>query len=113
LTALHQQRKFDPFGGIGWRGLMDDDEQFTPEQLYSPLLERGLVEDCSEAHQSESGKFFVRITPLGVACMSVGYMLRDPRPISVPELRQLVAAKEEQQQETGETPGQTVIQGIQ
>jgi hypothetical protein len=102
LLALWEQRKYDPFGGIGWRGLMDEDEQFTPEQLYSPLLERGLVEDCREAHQSENGKYFVRITPLGIACMSVGYMLRDPRPMSGGEMKMIVAAKDEHDAATGQ-----------
>lgn len=102
LLALWEQRKYDPFGGIGWRGLMDEDEQFTPEQLYAPLIERGLVEDCAQAHQSVSGKFFVHITALGIACMNVGYMLRDPRQMSGGEMQRLIEAKEEHDAATGQ-----------
>ena len=89
LTDLWEQRKFDPFGGIGWRGLMDDDEQFTPEQLFVPLLERGLIEDLQQAHHNESGRYFVHITPLGIMCMNYGQMLRDPRLPNSHELKLL------------------------
>jgi hypothetical protein len=68
------------------------------------LIERGLVEDCSEAHQSESGKFFLHITALGVACMNVGYILRDPRPMSGAEMKQITAAKEERDGTTTHQP---------
>jgi hypothetical protein len=90
LRDLYEQRKYDPFGGIGWRGLMDEDEQFTAELLFGPLLERGLIEDCSQAHQSESGKYFVHITALGIACMNVGYLPKDARHPSSAELKLLV-----------------------
>jgi hypothetical protein len=104
LTDLWEQRKFDPFGGIGWRGLMDDDEMFTPEQLFEPLIERGLIEDLQEAHQSESGKFFVHITALGIMCMNFGRMLREPRKPSTNELKQITAeAKQDHEQRPQQT----------
>jgi hypothetical protein len=93
LAALFEQRKYDPFGGIGWRALMDEDEQFTPEQLFGPLLERGLIEDLTEAHKMASGKYFVHITALGIACMNFGQMLREPRRPDSHELKQLTATE--------------------
>ena len=95
LADLYEQRKYDPFGGIGWRGLMDEDELFTPEQLFNPLIARGLIEDLQEAQQRESGRYFVHITALGILCMNFGRMLRDPRKPNSNELKLISTPKEE------------------
>jgi hypothetical protein len=89
LGALIERRKIDQFGAIGWRGLMDDPETFTMDQLFKPLRDRGLVEDLS-AEMGNGGTYFVRITKLGQFCYGIGYMLKDPRPTTEAEIRKYI-----------------------
>lgn len=89
LLDLWEQRKYDPDGSIGWRGLMDDDEQLTPEEIFNPLLERGLIEDLTRLHNNESGRYRVHITALGILCLNKGQMLREARKMHPHELEAL------------------------
>jgi hypothetical protein len=107
LADLYVQRKYDLFGGIGWRALMDEEEQFTPEQLFSPLLERGLIEDLTEVHKMETGKYFVHITALGIACMNFGKMLREPRKPDNHEMKQLMDSEKNRESQQTLRPEQT------
>ena len=91
LQRLIEQRKIDQFGCIGWRGLLDDPETFTMDQLFKPLVDRGLIEDLSQTEMGQGGTFFVRITPLGQFCYGIGYMLKEPRPTTELEIRKYIA----------------------
>jgi hypothetical protein len=89
LQVLAAQRKKDHLGGIGWGALRDEEEPFTYEQIINPLLERGLIEDLTATDLGSAGKYFVRITPLGIVCLGLGVMLRDPRRVTDAELKAL------------------------
>ena len=91
LQRLIEQRKIDQFGCIGWRGLLDDPETFTMDQLFKPLVDRGLIEDLSQTEMGRGGTLFVRITPLGQFCYGIGYMLKEPRPTTELEIRKYIA----------------------
>jgi hypothetical protein len=91
LQRLVEQKKNDKYGMIGWRGLMDAEEPYTIDQLFKPLLERGLVEDLSKTEMGGPGIYFVRITPMGEHCLSLGYMLKAPRPMNAADLKTLPA----------------------
>jgi hypothetical protein len=89
LKELTKQRKKDQYGGIGWGALRDEDDAFTYEQLFEPLLARGLIEDLTATDFGIGGKYFVRITPLGTLCMGLGLMLRDARKLTNAEITTL------------------------
>ena len=89
LQMLVEQKKKDAFGGIGVGALREEDEPLTLEQIVSPLWERGLVEDLTETELGPAGRYFVRITALGVACLHLGVMLRDPRKAADAEIQGL------------------------
>lgn len=89
LGALIERRRIDQFGCIGWKGLLDDPETFTTNQIFTPLLERGLIEDMTET-MGAGGKYFVRITPLGQFCYGIGYMLRDARATTEAEIQKYI-----------------------
>jgi hypothetical protein len=82
LERLVEQKKIDKFGCIGWRGLMDENESFTIDQLFKPLTDRGLVEDLRNSELGAPGIYFVHITPLGEHCLGLGYMLKAARIMS-------------------------------
>jgi hypothetical protein len=86
LGALEMRRHVDMFGGIGWKGLLDDEEVFDFDVLFQPLIDRGLIEDLSDTEMGPAGRYFVRITPLGRICNGIGLMLRAPRVTSEAEL---------------------------
>jgi hypothetical protein len=79
LARLIEQSKADMFGSIGWKALIDPDEDWTMDELFPPLLDRGLIEDLTAVPDlgPKAGKYFVRITQLGLVCYRLGYMLRD------------------------------------
>jgi hypothetical protein len=89
LEMLIEQRKRDAFGGIGVGALRDEDDQFTLEEIVTPLWDRGLIENLTETELGASGKYFVRITPLGVVCFGLGLMLREGRKVTEPEIQGL------------------------
>jgi len=91
LGALIERRKVDMFGCIGWKGLLDDPESFTMDQIFRPLVERGLIEDMSSTEMGNAGSYFVRITPLGQFCYGIGYMLKEPRPTTELEIRKYIS----------------------
>ena len=91
LGRLVDQRRVDRYGCIGWRGLLDDPEAFTMDQLFKPLMERGLIEDLSQTELGKGGTHFVRITPLGAFCYGIGYMLKDARPTTELEIRKYIS----------------------
>lgn len=91
LQRLMEQRKTDQYGCIGWRGLLDDPETFTMDQLFKPLQDRGLIEDLSQTEMGHGGTYFVRITPLGAFCFGIGYMLKDARPTTELEIRKYIS----------------------
>lgn len=92
LQLLVAQKNRDMFGGIGVGALREEeDEPLTLEQIVQPLWERGLVEDLTETELGASGRYFVRITLLGQVCLNLGYMLREPRKATEPELKKLGA----------------------
>jgi hypothetical protein len=78
LERLIEQKKVDLYGGIGWRGLLEGEDDWPMDQLFKPLLERGLIEDLTAVPDfgTRSGQYFVRITPLGKLCASYGWMLK-------------------------------------
>jgi hypothetical protein len=79
----------DTLDAIGWGALRDEDDPFSYDQLFGPLLERGLIEDLTSTELATGGKYFVRITPLGTLCMGLGLMLRDQRKPTPRELQAL------------------------
>jgi hypothetical protein len=89
LQELAAQKKKDQLGGIGWGALRDEDDPLTYQQLFIPLIERGLIEDLTGTELGTAGKYFVRLTPLGSVCLSMGVMLRAPRPADAAELKAL------------------------
>lgn len=89
MLAVISRQPRDIYGAIGVAALRDEDEPFTLEQIVSPLMERGLIEDLSQTELGKGGKYFVRITRLGEICLSLGYMLREPRKVADPELKTL------------------------
>ena len=91
LGALIERRKVDMFGCIGWKGLLDDPESFTMDQIFRPLVERGLIEDMSSTEMGNAGSYFVRITPLGQFCYGIGYMLKEPRIASELEIKKYIS----------------------
>lgn len=91
LAELIERRKVDQYGCIGWRGLMDNPEVFTMDQLFTPLLKRGLIEDLSKTPMGNGGAYFVRITPLGQFCYGIGYMIKEPRESTELEIRKYIA----------------------
>ena len=91
LGALIERRKVDMFGCIGWRGLLDDPESFTMEQIFRPLVERGLIEDMSNTEMGGAGSYFVRITPLGQFCYGIGYMIKDARVTTELEIQKYIS----------------------
>jgi hypothetical protein len=91
LARLIEQRKADRYGCIGWRGLLDDPETFTMDQLFKPLMDRGLIEDLTQTELGRGGSCFVRITPLGSFCYGIGYMLKDARPTTELEIRKYIS----------------------
>lgn len=93
LAKLEEQRRVDQFGGIGWRGLMDEEEPFTIDQLFKPLMERGLVEDLSQTEIGNAGIYFVRITKLGMICLRLGMMLKEPRPTTEKEIAKYIGVE--------------------
>jgi hypothetical protein len=92
LERLAEQLKKDRYGAIGWRGLMDEDEPFTVDQLFKPLQERGLVEDLTATDLGKAGVYFVHITPLGLRCLGMGLMLKEPRIVSEKEMNKYISA---------------------
>jgi hypothetical protein len=88
LEHLIKQQKLDHYGCIGWGGLVEDDD-WDREQLFLPLLERGLIEDLSAIPDfgPKAGQYFVRITPLGKMCAAYGYMLKDRHKASEKEMQ--------------------------
>jgi hypothetical protein len=79
LDRLIAQRRVDPLGAIGWKGPLEDLGTTLPvEMLYEPLLVRGMVEDCTNTELGPGGRFFVRVTDLGVKCAAFGLMMRAP-----------------------------------
>ena len=105
LEMLMKQKKRDQFGGIGVGALRDEDDPFTLEQIVQPLWERGMIEDLSETDLGLGGRYFVRITRVGEICLSLGYMLREPRKLSEPELKRL---NEGMPQKTAAIEGETI-----
>jgi hypothetical protein len=91
LGRLIEQRRTDQYGCIGWRGLLDDPETFTMDQIFKPLVERGLIEDLSQTPLGHGGTYFVRITPLGQFCYGIGYMIKDARPTTEAEIRKYIS----------------------
>jgi hypothetical protein len=89
LEMLRAQRLHDPFGAIGKGAMRDEDDVFTLEQIVDPLFERGLIEDLTWTDLKEGGKYFVRLTQLGDICLSLGYMLRETRKVTLAEMRYL------------------------
>jgi hypothetical protein len=89
LEMLREQRTRDPLGAIGAGALRDEDDPFTLEQIANPLWERGLIEDLTGTEMETAGRYFVRITPLGLVCLGLGYMLREPRKATEHEMMQL------------------------
>jgi hypothetical protein len=87
LEMLRAQRLRDPFGAIGTGAMRDEDDIFTLEQIVTPLWERGLIEDLTWTDLKEGGKYFVRLTQLGDICLSLGYMLRETRKVTLGEMR--------------------------
>jgi hypothetical protein len=87
LEMLREQKTRDSLGGIGKGALRDEDEPFTLEQIADPLLQRGLIEDLTWTDLGAGGKYFVRITPLGEACLGLGYMLRETRKATLAECK--------------------------
>jgi hypothetical protein len=91
LEMLRAQRLRDNLGAIGKGAMRDEDDVLTLEQIVDPLLERGLIEDLTWTDLREGGKYFLRLTQLGDICLSLGYMLREPRKVTLAEMRFLAA----------------------
>jgi len=90
LEDLRAQKARDFLGGIGWGALKDEDEPFTYEELFTPLMQRGLIEDLSATELGAGGKYFVRITALGERCLSLGVMLKYPRHTTEQEIQKIL-----------------------
>jgi hypothetical protein len=67
--------------------MRDEDDVLTLEQIIDPLWERGLIEDLTWTDLKDSGKYFLRLTQLGDICLSLGYMLREPRKVTLAEMK--------------------------
>lgn len=93
------------YGEIGWKGLMEENEPFTAEQLFQPLLDRGLIEDLTNTELGSRGVYFVRITPLGILCLALGLMLKQPRKTSEQEMKKLGASDIKPAEEGLSQPG--------
>jgi hypothetical protein len=91
LEMLRAQRLHDPLGAIGKGAMRDEDDTLTLEQIVEPLFDRGLIEDLTWTDHGERGKYFVRLTQLGDICLSLGYMLRETRKVTLAEMRFLAA----------------------
>jgi hypothetical protein len=91
LEMLRAQRLHDSLGAIGKDAMRDEDDVLTLEQIVDPLWERGLIEDLTWTDLREGGKYFLRLTQLGDICLSLGYMLREPRKVTLAEMRFLAA----------------------
>ena len=100
LGALIARRKVDMFGCIGWKGLLDDPETFTMDEIFRPLVVRGLIEDMSATQLGNAGSYFVRITPLGQFCYGIGYMLKDARPTTEAEIKKYISTPTKPEQLT-------------
>jgi hypothetical protein len=87
LEMLRAQRLRDNLGAIGKGAMRDEDDVLTLEQIVDPLWERGLIEDLTWTDLKEGGKYFVRLTQLGDICLSLGYMLREPRKVTLAEMK--------------------------
>jgi len=96
LEKLRDQLRVDMLGGIGWRGLMDENEPLTVDQLFKPLMDRGLIEDLSHTPLGPAGIYFVRITSIGVRCLNLGLMLKEPRITTDQEMNKYVTAPPKQ-----------------
>jgi hypothetical protein len=84
------QKMGDTLDAIGWGALRDEDDPFSYDQLFGPLLNRGMIEDLTATELGSGGKYFVRITQLGIVCMSLGLMLRDERKPTINESLELL-----------------------
>jgi hypothetical protein len=89
LAVIARQPNRDIYGAIGVGALRDEDEPFTLEQIVQPLWERGLIEDLTGTELRTGGKYFVRITALGIVCLGLGMMLRDARKVTEAEIKGL------------------------
>lgn len=91
LDRLIAQAKVDTYGAIGWGGpLAEMDMQRPSDQergaIYQPLLDRGLVCDCTD-QVGTTGRFFVRITALGTVCAALGIMPEAATIVPVDQVR--------------------------
>lgn len=73
LEFLRQRLTVDFVGGVGWGGCRDQHEALNDEQLFSPLIIRGMVRDCT-LELGVMGRHFVKVTAFGLACLSYGLM---------------------------------------
>jgi hypothetical protein len=73
LSALREVRAKakDHVGATGPDALLEPSEKRNRDAVYKPLIERRLVEDCSR-YMGTPGKFFIRITNFGIACLLWG-----------------------------------------
>lgn len=108
LARLIEQAKADMFGSIGWKALIEDEDDWTMDELFLPLLQRGLIEDLTAVPDlgPKGGKYFVRITPLGGLCYSLGFMLKDRHKGTEKEI-QKYADELQSITPTSETPAST------
>ena len=90
LERLAEQIRIDRYGAIGWKGLLDEGETFTIDELFKPLVERGLVEDLSHTDLGKAGIYFVHITPIGLRCLDLGMMLKEPRFTTEKEMTKII-----------------------
>ncbi len=77
LEFLRQRLTVDGVGGIGWGACREVGESFTDEMLFSPLVERGLIRDCTLEMGERGGPHFVKVTPFGLRCMDFGLLPRE------------------------------------
>lgn len=93
LSRLIEQKKKDWTGAMGWGFPVENPALYAPgiilyrtlEELWRPLIVRGLVEDLRMV-MPDRGKFFVRITLLGERCTKLGVMLAEPRILTTQEM---------------------------
>lgn len=109
LQMLVEQKKRDQLGGIGVGALREEDEPITLEQLVNPLWERGLVEDLTDTELGPPGKYFVRITALGVLCLDFGLMLREPRKVTEAEINGLRLESPSESEEREAIAGEEIL----